>query len=56
MRVLRVDGTRAEVADRLGARAEVAVDFVPGVRAGDVLLVHSGVAIGRVEETGEVRG
>lgn len=55
MRVLRVHGTQAEVVDRLGHRAEVAVDFVPEVRAGDVLVVHLGVAIGRVEEAGEVR-
>jgi hydrogenase expression/formation protein HypC len=49
VRVLRVDGLAAEVVDRLGQRTQVAVDFVPGVRPGDVLLVHTGVAIGRVE-------
>ena len=48
-RVLAVDGTAARVEDRLGNRAEVALDFVPDTRPGDLLLVHSGVAIARIE-------
>ena len=49
--VLAIAGSTAEVEDRLGKRADVATDFVPDARPGDVLLVHMGVAIGRVEET-----
>jgi len=55
VRVLRAEGTTAEVMDRLGRRAEVATDFVPDAGRGDILLVHLGVAIGRVESTDEVR-
>jgi hydrogenase maturation factor len=44
------DGVVARCEDRTGAQAEVAVDFIPGVRPGDVLLVHAGVAIARLEE------
>ena len=51
VRVLKVAANTATVTDRLGTRAEVAIDFVPGARRGDILLVHMGVAIGRVEDT-----
>jgi hydrogenase expression/formation protein HypC len=44
-RVLAVDGAAAEVEDRVGNRASVAIDFVPEARPGDLLLVHGGVAI-----------
>jgi len=37
------------VEDRLGHCAEIATDFVAGARAGDILLVHAGVAVARVE-------
>lgn len=47
VRVLTVLGQEAEVEDRVGARATVALDFVGAVAPGDVLLVHTGVAIGR---------
>jgi hydrogenase expression/formation protein HypC len=50
VRVVEVSGSAAVVEDRLGARVEVAIDFVvPAPRRGDVLLVHTGVAIARVE-------
>ena len=45
--VLELRGEEALVEDRLGQRAQVAVDFLPDVAAGDVILVHMGVAIGR---------
>ena len=48
VRVLDLTGQEALCEDRLGQRARIAVDFVPGVTAGDVLLVHLGVAIVRV--------
>lgn len=49
VRVLRCVGEVAEVEDQAGNRAEVALDFVSGVSVGDVLLVQSGVALGRAE-------
>jgi hydrogenase maturation factor len=33
-----------------GARAEVMTDLVSGAQAGDLLLVHAGVALARVRE------
>jgi hydrogenase expression/formation protein HypC len=48
VRVLAVAEHEAVCEDRLGQRATVAVDFIPGVAAGDVLLVHLRVAIARV--------
>jgi hydrogenase expression/formation protein HypC len=48
--VLAVAGSSATVEDRLGNHSEVATDFVAKVRPGDILLVHSGVAIMLVEE------
>ncbi len=50
VRVLERVGSEALVEDRLGQRATVAVDFFPEVKAGDVLLVHMGVVISRLEE------
>jgi hydrogenase expression/formation protein HypC len=45
-----VRGQEALCEDRLGQRALIATDFVAPVAPGDVLLVHLGVAIARVEE------
>ncbi|MEW5979382.1 MAG: HypC/HybG/HupF family hydrogenase formation chaperone [Acidobacteriota bacterium] len=56
VRVLEVNGSQAVVEDRFGRRSEVAVDFVPEARPGDVLLTHLGVAIGQARETHEIRG
>lgn len=50
VRVLSVEGDDALCEDGAGNRAQVAVELVAPVRAGDVLLMHGGVAIGRVEE------
>jgi hydrogenase expression/formation protein HypC len=50
VKVIEVRDREAVVEDRVGQRATVAVDFVPDVRAGEILLVHSGVAIGRASE------
>lgn len=44
--VLRVDGERFMVqADLEGRSVEIDVSLVPAVKAGDVLLVHGGVAL-----------
>jgi hydrogenase expression/formation protein HypC len=45
VRVLKVEGFEALVEDRVEHQATVAIDFVPEVEPGDVLLVHGGVAI-----------
>ena len=50
VRVLDVYGLEALCEDRLGQRALVATDFVAPVAPGEVLLVHGGVAIARLEE------
>jgi hydrogenase expression/formation protein HypC len=50
VKVIEVHGGVAVVEDRLGKRATVAIDFVPGIKAGDILLVHMGVAVGRALE------
>ena len=49
VRVLLVEGHDALCEDGAGNRAEIAVELVEPVEAGDVLLTHAGVAIGRVE-------
>lgn len=49
VRVIRCAAGTATVEDRLGQQADIAIDFVPDARAGDILLVHGGVAIGRGE-------
>jgi hydrogenase expression/formation protein HypC len=52
VKVIEVRGGEAVVEDRLGMRATAAIDFVSDVKAGDVILVHMGVAIGRALEVG----
>jgi hydrogenase assembly chaperone HypC/HupF len=48
MRVLESDENVAVCADDHGERHEVAVDLVGPVAAGSGVLVHAGVAIGRL--------
>lgn len=49
VRVVRVlDGQQALCEDRTGRRAQIATDFTPAAAPGDVLMVHTGVAIARV--------
>lgn len=50
LRVVSVEGDDALCEDGSGNRAEVAIELVAPVRAGEVLLTHGGVAIGKVEE------
>ncbi|MCS7051149.1 MAG: HypC/HybG/HupF family hydrogenase formation chaperone [Thermomicrobium sp.] len=47
--VLEVYEQEALCEDRAGNRARIALDFVPEVRPGDLLLVHLGVALARIE-------
>ena len=46
--VVAVSGATATVSHG-GEREDVAVDLLDGVRAGDVLLCHAGVALDRLE-------
>jgi hydrogenase expression/formation protein HypC len=48
VRVVAVDGDDALCEDRLGNRAQIAVELVAPVQIGEVLLTHGGVAIGKV--------
>jgi hydrogenase maturation factor len=49
VRVISLDGHDALCEDAAGNRAEIAVELVEPVEAGEVLLTHGGVAIGKVE-------
>ena len=46
--VISLKGHDAVCEDAAGNRAEIAVELVEPVEAGEVLLTHGGVAIGRV--------
>lgn len=48
VRVLSIEGDDALCEDWAGNQAQIAVELVAPVRAGEVLLTHGGVAIGRV--------
>lgn len=57
VRVLTLEGNDAVCEDAAGDQALIAIELVAPVNAGDVLLVHGGVAIGRLleEELHEIR-
>jgi hydrogenase expression/formation protein HypC len=48
VRVLSMEGDDALCEDAVGNRTEIAVELVAPVQAGEVLLTHGGVAIGRL--------
>jgi hydrogenase maturation factor len=48
VRVVSMEGDDALCEDAAGSRAWIAVELVMPVQAGEVLLTHGGVAIGRV--------
>ncbi len=50
VRVVSIVGDDALCEDSVGNRTEIAVELVSPVRAGEVLLTHGGVAIGKVIE------
>ena len=56
VRVVALEGSDALVEDRLGQQARVAVDFIPDLEVGDVLLVHMGVAITKLSSPGAGQG
>lgn len=49
VRVLQVTGMNATVQDRTGKRADIAIDLVDNVQVHDLLLVHSGVALHKID-------
>jgi hydrogenase maturation factor len=49
VRVVSLDGDDALCEDAAGNRMPVAVELVAPVRVGETLLIHGGVAIGRIE-------
>jgi hydrogenase expression/formation protein HypC len=53
VRVVSVEGDDALCEDKVGNRAQIAVELVAPVRVGEVLLAHGGVAIGKVATRGE---
>jgi hydrogenase expression/formation protein HypC len=52
VRVVSVEGDDALCEDREGNRTQIAVELVAPVQAGEVLLTHGGVAIGKVGTEG----
>ena len=50
VRVISIEGDDALCEDAAGNRTEIAVDLVAPVKAGEVLLTHGGVAIGKVQQ------
>jgi hydrogenase maturation factor len=51
VRVVALDGDDALCEDAAGKRTQIAVELVAPVHAGDTLLAHGGVAIGRLGDT-----
>ena len=49
LRVVSIEADNALCEDAAGNRTEIAVELVAPVKAGEVLLTHGGVAIGKVE-------
>lgn len=48
-RIVEMDGDRA-VADAMGNRWNIRITLTPDIQLGDVVLVHAGYAITRVDE------
>lgn len=49
LRILELDGDDALCEDSAGNRTTIAIELVAPVVAGDILLTHGGVAIGRAD-------
>jgi len=48
MKVIEIDGPMAQV-EESGVRRSARVDLVEGIRVGDYVIVHAGIAIDRLE-------
>lgn len=53
VRVVSIEGNDTLCEDAAGNRTVIAIELVAPVQAGEVLLTHGGVAIGRVAALGE---
>jgi len=47
MKVVQINGNTAQV-EQAGVTRSARIDFLPGVRLGDYVLVHAGIAIEQV--------
>jgi hydrogenase expression/formation protein HypC len=50
LKIREIHGSEAE-AEAFGASRTIRVDLVPGVQAGDFVIVHAGIAIAKIQET-----
>jgi hydrogenase maturation factor len=50
VRIISIEGDDALCEDAAGNQTEIAVELVAPVAAGEVLLAHGGVAIGKLEK------
>ena len=50
LKIKEIHGSEAE-AEAFGASRTIRVDLVPGVQAGDFVIVHAGIAIAKIQET-----
>ena len=55
VRVISIEGDDAMCEDAVGNRTEIAVELVKPVTAGEVLLTHGGVAIGKIEKADKLK-
>ena len=50
VRAISIEGDDALCEDAAGTRTRIAIELVSPVQAGEILLTHGGVAIGKVAE------
>jgi hydrogenase expression/formation protein HypC len=55
VRVISIEGDDALCEDAAGNQTEIAVELVAPVAAGEVLLTHGGVAIGKIEKADKLK-
>ena len=55
VRVISIEGDDALCEDAAGSQTEIAVELVAPVTAGEVLLTHGGVAIGKIEKADKLK-
>jgi hydrogenase expression/formation protein HypC len=55
VRVISIEGDDALCEDAAGSHTEIAVELVAPVTAGEVLLTHGSVAIGKIEKADKLK-
>jgi hydrogenase expression/formation protein HypC len=50
LKIREIHGSEAD-AEAFGASRKIRVDLVPGIRPGDYVIVHAGIAIAKIRET-----